>query len=76
MFDSFEGFTVTKVKLHQSFQVPMHGEAESFYSARTEGVGRAALSGVEMKFNGVMLMCRYKSVEFFIPAANISGGCV
>jgi len=76
MFDTFEGFPVTKVKLHGSFLVPGHGEAESFYAKRGEGVGRAALTGVEMKFNGVILICRYKDNEFFIPAANISGGCI
>jgi hypothetical protein len=72
-FDEFSGFEVSKAKLHQSFQVPMHGEAETFYRTKSEGVGKAALTGVEMKFDGTILACRFKNITFGIPAANVSG---
>jgi len=71
-FTAFKGYEVTRAKLHQSVQVPLFGEAESLYKTRGEGVGRAALTGVEMKFDGTLLMCRYKGNEFVIPAANVS----
>ena len=71
-FDAFKGYKVIRAKLHQSAPIPLHGETESLYAAKVEGVGKAALTNVEMKFDGIILMCRYKGKEFGFPAANVS----